>query len=876
MRKKMIYLFQEADSNERELLGGKGAGLALMAKMGLRVSEGCIITTNECVAFYERKEQWPEGLIEELWETIADLERSTGRFLGDEHNPLFVAVRSGAAISMPGMMETILNLGLNDQTVLALAKQSGSAQFAYDCYCRFIQMYSTVVFDLEKREFNEVLNAALQKEGVAHSIELSTKGLQSVMSGYKKILQKADRVFPQNVCEQLVQAITAVFRSWNTDRAIFYREENGISDAAGTAVVIQRMVFGNLGNNSATGVLFTRDSITGARQLTGDILQKAQGEAVVDGSSITASLCKTEDSNGTSLEELMPEVYAELQRKCDEMELCHKDMVEMEFTIEQGKLYFLQVRIGKRSGAAAVRIAVEMANEGLITRKEAILRITEHDLNNMLHSVLNPGSAPVLTTGLPASPGAAVGQLVFTAEDAVYWKQEGKNVLLVRNETSPEDIRGMAAAQGIITATGGPSSHAAVVGRGMGKPCIVSCKNIVVDERAKTLSINGTLFYEGDTLSFDGGTGMLYKGTIEQIEPVMTKEFYTILKWCQHYSVMDVYANAETPHDALVARQFGATGIGLARIEHMAFGEDRLHIMQRMILNMSDDEIRHECLLQLETFFIEDFIQLFNTFAGLPVTVRLMDPPLNEFIQSDEDLEAAGYEEGMLASLKAKRAALHEHNPMMGHRGCRLGISYPDLYEMQVRAIFKAALAAEKAKPEIMIPLIIDAKEMAIFKDMINDIAMTMGMEVGSYTVGTMIETPRAAIVAADIAQYSQFFSFGTNDLTQFSCGISRDDGGSFLDAYVKRGILKANPFVTIDIDGVGQLVKFAVLQARADNPDLKIGVCGEHGGDYESVRFFDTLKLTYVSCSPYRVPIAQLAASQASLARMPAGLIAV
>ena len=869
----------DGSADMRNLLGGKGANLAEMSNLGLPVPPGFTVTTEVCTHYYSNDKSYPDDLSAAVDEALAQVETRVGAKFGDRDNPLLVSVRSGSRASMPGMMDTVLNLGLNDVTVEGLAVRSGDARFAYDSYRRFIQMFGAVVLGVDHYLFEETLEEIKLERGVTLDSNLSADDWRAVVAEYKKIVEREfDQPFSQDPREQLWGAIGAVFGSWMNQRADVYRRIHNIPAAWGTAVNIQAMVFGNMGEDCATGVAFTRDPSTGENMFYGEYLVNAQGEDVVAGIRTPQNLTLMgKQRNGSKLpamEEVMPEVFAQLDEVRGKLEVHYKDMQDIEFTVQQGKLYMLQTRSGKRTAAAAVRIAVEMARAGLITEAQAINRVDPAQLEQLLHPRLDP-DAPrnVLTRALPASPGAASGKIVFSADIAEDMAQKGEDVILVRIETSPEDIHGMHAARGILTTRGGMTSHAAVVARGMGRPCVSGAGDVSIDYAAGVMSIGGRQFAAGDLITLDGAAGEVIEGRVPTIEPEVSGDFADLMVWADKQRRLKVRANAETPADALRAREFGAEGIGLCRTEHMFFDPERIVAVRQMIMAESEAG-RRAALEELLPFQRTDFIELFRIMSGLPVTIRLLDPPLNEFLPHTEAeiaevAKALGKEP---RELQETAVRLHESNPMLGHRGCRLGITFPEIYEMQARAIFEAALAVTaeaevSVSPEIMIPLAVTKRELDILKEKIDAVAeavfATAGQKV-AYSVGTMIELPRAALRAGELAETAEFFSFGTNDLTQTTFGISRDDAASFLPDYQRYGIFDVDPFVSIDVDGVGELITIAVERGRATRPDIKLGICGEHGGDPASVRFCDRVGLDYVSCSPYRVPIARLAAAQA------------
>jgi pyruvate,orthophosphate dikinase len=866
----------------RDLLGGKGANLAEMANLGLPVPPGFTITTEVCTGYYKNANTYPRELAADVDAAMAEVGRIVGAAFGDAKNPLLVSVRSGARASMPGMMDTVLNLGLNDATVEGLASRANDRRFAYDSYRRFIHMYSDVVLGVEHHRFEDILGEYKDQKGLGLDTDLTAEDWTKVIAEYKACVDRATgKPFPQDVGEQLWGAIGAVFRSWMSARAKTYRRLHGIPQDWGTAVNVQAMVFGNLGDTSATGVAFTRNPSTGARELYGEFLINAQGEDVVAGirtpQNITEAARIEAGSRAPSLEKLMPATFAELAGTFARLEKHYRDMQDMEFTIQDGKLWMLQTRAGKRTARAALRIAVDLANEGLIGRDEAVARIDPASLDQLLHPTLDPSAKrEVIGHGLPASPGAASGEIVFDSDEAERLKGEGRAVILVRVETSPEDIHGMHAAEGILTTRGGMTSHAAVVARGMGKPCVSGAGNIRVDYRQATLSAMGVVLGKGDVVTIDGTTGQVMKGAVPTIKPELSGDFATIMEWADGARRMKVRTNAETPLDARAAREFGAEGIGLCRTEHMFFEADRIVAMREMIL-ASSEKGRRAALARILPMQREDFIELFEIMAGLPVTIRLLDPPLHEFLpQGEDEISEVAAAIGVSAdSLRARVAELHEFNPMLGHRGVRLAVSYPEIAEMQARAIFEAA--AEVARrtgtppiPEVMVPLVATRSELDIVHERIVAVAREVQKETGAaldYLVGTMIELPRAALRAGDIAGTAEFFSFGTNDLTQTTFGISRDDSARFLGEYTAKGVMKTDPFVSIDVEGVGELVQIAAERGRKARPGIKLGICGEHGGDPASIRFCEKVGLDYVSCSPFRVPIARLAAAQAALA---------
>jgi pyruvate, orthophosphate dikinase len=878
--KKFIYFFSKEKTDGggalRNTLGGKGANLAEMTSLGLPVPPGFTISTEICTAYYANGQALPNEVVDQIFSSIKELEVATGKVFGGEKNPLLVSVRSGARVSMPGMMDTVLNLGLNDKTVQALADQTGNPWFAWDSYRRFIQMYANVVLGLNGSVLEVALEDLKHEKGYGQDSELKVEDLKRLVNHYKKTVQEqVGRGFPVDPRDQILGAVAAVFRSWNTPRAMTYRELHGYSDDWGTAVNVQAMVFGNLGQDSATGVAFTRNPSTGEREYYGEFLINAQGEDVVAGVRTPQPLTK-KSAAGTglvSLEEAMPAAYQELTKVFETLEHYFKEMQDIEFTIEKNKLWMLQTRTGKRTTKAALRIACEMLDERLIQPEQALLRLDPKGLDQLLHPTLDPRSPKtLLAKALPASPGAAVGQVVFTSEDAVAWAEKGHKVILVRLETSPEDIEGMVAAQGILTSRGGMTSHAAVVARGMGKCCVAGCGDLNISPNDKLIRVRGYELREGDWMTLDGGSGEVFMGQVPTVEPELDRHFSRVMELASAHRVLKVRANADTPNDAKVAREFGAEGIGLCRTEHMFFGADRIDVVRQMIL-AEDAAERQVALDKLLPMQRSDFEGLFREMQGFPVTIRLLDPPLHEFlpVHEDELFELAKRLRIEQRQLKQKIAALHEFNPMLGHRGCRLGISYPEIYQMQVRAIAEAYLARKTQGQtpivEIMIPLVALRGEIERLRRLVevelDRQAPGLSREM---LIGTMIELPRAALVADQLAEFAQFFSFGTNDLTQTTLGLSRDDAGKFLGTYVNDGLMESDPFQTLDRDGVGVLVEKAVELGRRTRPDIKLGVCGEHGGDPRSIEFFNSVGLHYVSCSPYRVPVAILAAARANL----------
>ncbi|MCB2097396.1 MAG: pyruvate, phosphate dikinase [Parvularculaceae bacterium] len=883
---KWVYSFgagkSEGEASMRNLLGGKGANLAEMSNLGLPVPPGFTITTEVCTAYYANDRRYPEGLESQVDAALTKVGELVGKTFGDAKNPLLVSVRSGARASMPGMMDTVLNLGLNDATVEGLAVLSGDKRFAYDSYRRFIQMYSNVVLEVDHHTFEEILETYKEERDFFLDTEMKADDWKSVIGQYKAAVKNAlGRDFPQDPKEQLWGAISAVFGSWRNDRAEVYRRLHSIPESWGTAVNVQAMVFGNMGETSATGVAFTRDPSTGENYRYGEFLINAQGEDVVAGIRTPQTLTKRAreamGETAPSMEEAMPEAYASLSKIFETLEKHYRDMQDIEFTVQEGVLWMLQTRNGKRTAKAALKIAVDLCREGLIGEGEAVMRIDPYSLDQLLHPTLDP-KAPrdLVLSGLPASPGAASGEVVFSADEAERLAQEGRKVILVRVETSPEDIHGMHAAVAIVTARGGMTSHAAVVARGMGRPCVCGAGDLKIDHAAESFAVAGRKVKKGDVITVDGAAGKVFAGKVATIEPELSGDFATLMGWADAARRMRVRANAETPNDARVARNFGAEGIGLCRTEHMFFDADRIVAVREMIL-AEDKRGREAALAKLLPMQRSDFEELFRVMKGLPVTIRLLDPPLHEFLpHSDEEIDEVAKASGMDAGkLKDRAHKLHEFNPMLGHRGCRLGVSYPEIYEMQTRAIIEAAIAVgaetgDHVEPEIMVPLVSDVKELAMMKARIDAVAKAVFAERETtlvYLVGTMIELPRAALTADQIAGHAEFFSFGTNDLTQTTFGLSRDDSASFLPDYLRAGIFEKDPFVTLDQIGVGALVRIAAEKGRAARPKMKLGVCGEHGGDPVSIEFVDAVGLDYVSCSPYRTPIARLAAAQASLA---------
>ncbi len=868
---KYVYSFNEGSKDMRALLGGKGANLAEMTNIGLPVPFGFTITTDVCRKYTEDGGVLDQAVIDEVWEHIAELEEVMGKKFGNNENPLLVSVRSGAPVSMPGMMDTILNLGLNDVAVEGLAKKTGNDRFAYDSYRRFIQMFGDVVMEIKKSNFDAVFEGQKKKAGAEFDVQLTTDDLKEVIKGYKEVVvRELGREFPQEPKDQLLEAIKAVFRSWNNDRAILYRKLNDIPDSLGTAVNVQSMVFGNSGNNSGTGVAFTRNPANGENKLFGEFLVNAQGEDVVAGIRTPQPI--------SEMAEAFPEVYAQFAKIADTLEGHYRDMQDMEFTVEDRKLFMLQTRNGKRTAAAAVKVAVDLVKEGLIDKETAVMRVEPDQINQLLHPVFDAEElkkATPVTKGLPASPGAATGQIVFSADDAAKFAEAGKKVILVREETSPEDLAGMVAAEGILTARGGMTSHAAVVARGMGKCCVAGCKEIVVDEEAKTMTVGGKVYHEGDSISLNGTDGNVFTEAIKTLAPELSGDFAQIMEWADEARTLKVRTNADNPRDAKQAVEFGAEGIGLCRTEHMFFEDERIPKIRRMILADTEEE-RREALAGLLPYQKEDFKGIYKAMGERPVTIRLLDPPLHEFLpKTDEDIKQVSEQFGIpYEKIVNKTIELHEMNPMLGHRGCRLGITYPEIVEMQTEAIISAALEVREEEgfeilPEIMVPLVGFVNELKYVKKVIVEVADRLIAESGKemkYMVGTMIEIPRAALTADEIAEEAEFFSFGTNDLTQMGLGFSRDDTGNLVKEYIARGIIENDPFQSLDQTGVGKLVRIASESGRKTRPNIKLGICGEHGGDPATIAFCNEVGLNYVSCSPFRVPIARLAAAQAAI----------
>ena len=872
MENKYVYLFSEGNGKMRELLGGKGANLAEMTNLGMPVPQGFTITTEACTQYYEDGEQINDEIQAQIMEYVSKLEAITGKKFGDLENPLLVSVRSGARASMPGMMDTILNLGLNEDVVEVIAKKSNNPRWAWDCYRRFIQMYSDVVMEVGKKYFEELIDEMKAKRGVTQDVELTAEDLKELAGQFKaEYKSKIGADFPTDPKEQLMGAIKAVFRSWNNPRAIVYRRMNDIPGSWGTAVNVQSMAFGNMGDDCGTGVAFTRNPATGEKKLMGEFLTNAQGEDVVAGVRTPMPI--------SQMAEKFPEAFRQFEQVCQTLENHYRDMQDMEFTVENGKLYMLQTRNGKRTAAAALKIACDLVDEGMISEQEAVTMIDPRNLDTMLHPQFDPTAlkaATPIATALAASPGAACGKIVFTAEDAKAWAARGEKVCLVRLETSPEDIEGMVAAQGILTVRGGMTSHAAVVARGMGTCCVSGCGAIKMDEANKQFELAGKVYHEGDWISLDGSTGNIYGDAIPTVDASISGEFGRIMSWADKYREMQVRTNADNPRDTRQAVKFGAEGIGLCRTEHMFFSDDRIPAIRQMICSDTVEQ-REAALAKLEPMQQSDFEEMYEALEGRPMTVRFLDPPLHEFLPTEEaDIELLAKDMGKsVADIKAIIAGLHEFNPMMGHRGCRLAVTYPEIAAMQTRAVIKAALTVQARHPEwnmvpeLMIPLVGEVKELAYVKKTVVATADELIQAAGSnmtYTVGTMIEIPRAALTADEIAKEAEFFSFGTNDLTQMTFGFSRDDAGKFLDAYYNAKIYESDPFARLDQNGVGRLVEMAAKLGRQTRPDLHLGICGEHGGDPSSVEFFHNVGLDYVSCSPFRVPIARLAAAQAAI----------
>ena len=869
---KWVYLFKEGNADMRNLLGGKGANLAEMTNLGLPIPQGFTVTTEACTDYYASGKVITDEIQGQIFEALSWLEKENGRTFGDTENPLLVSVRSGARASMPGMMDTILNLGLNDVSVEGFARKTGNPRFAYDSYRRFIQMFSDVVMEVPKSFFEKIIDEVKEAKGVTYDTELTADDLKELIVRFKQVYKDAmnGEEFPQDPKVQLMEAVKAVFRSWDNPRAIVYRRMNDIPGDWGTAVNVQTMVFGNMGNTSGTGVAFTRNPSTGAKGIYGEYLINAQGEDVVAGVRTPQPI--------TKLAEDLPECYEEFMKIANKLEDHYRDMQDMEFTIQEGKLYFLQTRNGKRTAPAAIQIACDLVDEGKITPEEAITRIEAKSLDQLLHPTFDAAAlkaGKVIGSALPASPGAAAGKVYFTAEEAKAAHEKGERVILVRLETSPEDIEGMHASEGILTVRGGMTSHAAVVARGMGTACVSGCGDIVIDEEAKRFELGGETIVEGDYISLDGSTGKIYLGDIKTVEASVSGNFGRIMDWADEFRKLQVRTNADTPADAMNAVKLGAEGIGLCRTEHMFFDPERIPKIRKMILSKTV-EAREEALSELIPFQKGDFKALYEVLEGKPVTIRFLDPPLHEFVPTNmEDIEALAKDMNLsVEEVKATCDSLHEFNPMMGHRGCRLAVTYPEIAKMQTRAVMEAAIEVKEEKgfdivPEIMIPLVGEKKELKFVKDIVVETAEQVKKEKNSdmkYHIGTMIEIPRAALLADEIAEEAEFFSFGTNDLTQMTFGFSRDDAGKFLDAYYKAKIYESDPFARLDQAGVGKLVQMAAELGRKTRPDIKLGICGEHGGDPSTVEFCHKVGLTYVSCSPFRVPIARLAAAQAAI----------
>ena len=869
--KKYVYSFNEGSKDMRSLLGGKGANLAEMTKIGMPVPQGFTVTTESCNKYYEDGGVIDEEVVNQIYEKLSELEQKSGKKFGDKEDPLLVSVRSGAVFSMPGMMDTILNLGLNDETVQALAKLTENERFAYDSYRRFIQMFGDVVMEIPKAKFDKIFDGQKEKSGAQFDVDLTAEDLKEVIAGYKELVkEEKGEDFPQDPQVQLMEAVKAVFRSWNNDRAILYRNLNGIDHSLGTAVNVQSMVFGNMGKTSGTGVAFSRNPANGENKLYGEFLVNAQGEDVVAGIRTPQPI--------SEMAEAFPEVYAEFAGIAKSLEEHYKDMQDMEFTVERGKLYMLQTRNGKRTALSAVKVAVDMVKEGLIDRETAVMRVEPEQIDQLLHPCFDAATIAekeVIAEGLPASPGAASGRIYFTAAEAADAAANGEKAILVRQETSPEDLAGMVAAEGILTQRGGMTSHAAVVARGMGKCCVAGCSQISVDEDEKKVTIDGKVYGEGDYISLDGTSGKVYSGEIEAVDPEFSEEFKTLMSWADEIRSLQIRTNADNPRDAAKAVEFGAEGIGLCRTEHMFFEDERIPAIRQMILAESTEE-REVALAKLLPFQKEDFKGIYKVMGERPVTIRLLDPPLHEFLpQTEEEMKVVAENTGSsMEKLERIAEELHEFNPMLGHRGCRLAITYPEIARMQTRAIVEAALEVGQEqgieiKPEIMIPLTCEEAELAAVKKTVLDTVKTVEEETGkkiTCSVGTMIEIPRAAVTADEIAEEAEFFSFGTNDLTQMTFGFSRDDTGKLIKEYVDKNIFEKDPFQTLDQNGVGFLVQTAAKLGRQTRPDIKMGICGEHGGDPASIEFCHRTGLNYVSCSPFRVPIARLAAARAAI----------
>ncbi len=868
---KYVYMFSEGNKDMRNLLGGKGANLAEMTSIGLPVPRGFTVTTEACMEYYNSNEEISKEIVDEIYKNLSELEKITGKKMGDLNNPLLVSVRSGARASMPGMMDTVLNLGLNDEVAESFAKITNNKRFVYDSYRRFIMMFADVVKGYSKNSFERVLDKFKEEKNAKFDTDLNEDDMYELTMKFKDIYKELSKTdFPQDPKEQLIEAVKAVFRSWNNERAIYYRKMNDIPSSWGTAVNVQEMVYGNMGDDSGTGVAFTRNPATGEKKLYGEYLMNAQGEDVVAGVRTPKSI--------DTLKDTMPDVYKQFVKTCETLESHYKDMQDMEFTIEKGKLFMLQTRNGKRTAAAALKIAVDMVNEKMITKEEALLKVEPKSLDQLLHPNFDSDSlkkATPIATGLAASPGAGCGKIYFTAEEVTAAAKRGEDTILVRLETSPEDIEGMNLARGILTIRGGMTSHAAVVARGMGRCCVSGCGELTISEENKTITTkDGKVFKEGDYISLDGSTGNVYGEKIKTVEPEISGNFETFMKWADETRKLGVRTNADTPRDALQALKFGAEGIGLCRTEHMFFEEERIFAIRQMIVSETVEQ-REKALEKLLPMQRGDFEELYKVMKGYPVTIRFLDPPLHEFVpHTDEEIKPLAKELGVsFEELKDKIASLHEFNPMMGHRGCRLAVTYPEIAKMQTRAVMEAAINVDKSgipvEPEIMIPLVGEVKELSYVKKIVEDTIKEVFKEQDyklKYKIGTMIEIPRAAVTADKIAQEAEFFSFGTNDLTQMTFGFSRDDAGKFLKDYYDKQILESDPFARIDENGVGELIKMAVEKGKSVRPDIKLGICGEHGGDPASVDFCHRMGLTYVSCSPFRVPIARLAAAQAAI----------
>ena len=868
---KYVYMFSEGNKDMKNLLGGKGANLAEMTSIGLPVPRGFTVTTEACTNYYESGKKISEDIKNEIFDKLSELEKITGKKMGDMNNPLLVSVRSGARASMPGMMDTVLNLGLNDEVCINFAKETNNKRFVYDSYRRFIMMFADVVKGYSKSSFERVLDKYKEDKGVKYDTDLDENDMYDIAMKFKSIYKElSNNDFPQDPKEQLIEAVTAVFRSWNNERAIYYRRMNDIPSSWGTAVNVQEMVYGNKGDDCGTGVAFTRNPATGEKKLYGEYLMNAQGEDVVAGVRTPKSI--------DTLKEVMPDAYNEFVKTCEILESHYRDMQDMEFTIENGKLFMLQTRNGKRTGSAAIKIAVDLYNEGMITKEEALLKVEPKQLDQLLHPTFDSEvlkSVTPIATGLAASPGAACGKIYFTAADATKHAKDGEDVILVRLETSPEDIEGMNLARGVLTIRGGMTSHAAVVARGMGRCCVSGCGELTVNEDNKTLTTSeGVVFKEGDYISIDGSTGKVYGTQVKTVEPEISGDFETFMSWADEVRKLEVRTNADTKRDAHQAVKFGAEGIGLCRTEHMFFEKDRIFAIREMIVSDTKEQ-RQKALAKLLPMQRGDFEELFKEMNGYPVTIRFLDPPLHEFVpHTEEEIKDLAKDLGVtFEELKTKIDSLHEFNPMMGHRGCRLSITFPEIAVMQTRAVIEAAINVEKSgikvKPEIMIPLVGDPKELKYIKNIVVETIEKVFEEQDykvEYMIGTMIEIPRAALLADEIAEDAEFFSFGTNDLTQMTYGFSRDDAGKFLNDYYEKQIFESDPFARVDTKGVGQLIKIAVEKGKKTRPNIELGICGEHGGDPSSIEFCHNVGLTYVSCSPFRVPIARLAAAQAAI----------